>query len=285
MNIENNFTYISPKEIEDSWVEDETIGGEIKFKCPRCGHNSASYNVLKQVGNCLRNKTGLCGLKTIKLHNAYDHVSPVKLFPSISKYHKLPNQSSDKEKKPMNFNLQKLSTEALNYLASRRITPSAIQFFNELYEVEHLDSKWIAWRAFGGDLQLRSIEGNLKKTPSGHKQNFSVFGSINQSKTLVIVEGLISGMSHYELLEPENCLYIVLNSTSNMSKFLYAAPGFNRLGFEKFMLGLDNDKAGISSTATLEQFCIQNKFDYEISHVPIPGGDWNDLLMKQTVTP
>ena len=276
-----DYTYIHPRDIVKTWIGEESAGDEIKFKCPRCDHNSASFNLKKRVGTCLRHQLDLCGLRTILLHSTYDNCELEDIFDGIpcSNGTSVTRLRSDYK---ANLNLTDLSLIAFEYLESRGITKTTVLKFKCLKEVEYAGKLWLAWPTIEGDYQLRSLLDNNKRTPTGHKQCFSLFEMSDNPNTVVITEGLVSAMSHFQQLSKENCWYVSLNSVANYKKFLDQVEIFKLQGITKYVLALDNDETGKIATIKLEEYFTSNEIELERHFVPIENSDWNDLLCSTT---
>jgi hypothetical protein len=281
-----NFHYISPDYVMKHWIEDESNGDEIKIKCPGCHHNSAFFNIRKNVGTCMRSPSNSCIIRTIKTHTHYNHLDPSVLYRKILQHHQR-RSSALSASHSIPLDLKELSLPSLAYLESRKIHKETVQHFKGVFEITRFDGTWLAWPTIENHYSFRSTSIKEKKknkrNSSGHQSNFSIFGLIYKPRTIVVVESLITGMSHYQLFSPDNSVYVVLNSVTNTDKFIDAALTMEHLKTSKFILALDNDEAGIAATNKLITFCQQNALEFVVNHVPIDNGDWNDFLLSQSI--
>jgi hypothetical protein len=280
MSNDASYLYMHLKGIKDGLIAEESYGDELKFTCPRCGHNSASYNVVKKVGHCLRNQNGLCTLKTIKIHSYDDHTMLNKLIPGKSQNHQRTGSNSEVVS-PEKLDPRKLTSVSLRYLNSRGINQSTINYFRNIYEVNHAERIWLAWPTIENFYHLRSTSNRYKKIPKGHKQNISIFGPIGSSTSIVVTEGIFDGLSYHQIHSQIKPIHLILNSVNNRGKFENYALGLKRLGVTKFILALDNGEAGFKATKDLKTFCQQNDLDYAIHTVPPSFNDWNDVLLGE----
>jgi hypothetical protein len=277
INHDLDFIYLHPQDIENTWIEEESIGDEIKFRCPRCGNKSASFNLKKRVGTCLRYQMDLCGLRVISLHSTYDNCEHEDLFDEIYRSDKT-RISRSRSNYKARLNLTDLSLVAFEYLESRGINKETVSRFEALQEVEYAGKLWLAWPTIEGGYQLRSLLDKSKRTPAGHKQCFSLFKMSNNPNTIVITEGLVSAMSHFQQLPQKSRWYVSLNSVANYRKFLDQVEIFKLEGISKYILALDNDEAGKSIAIKMEEYFISNSIEFDKHFVPLNNSDWNDLL-------
>ena len=165
------------------------------------------------------------------------------------------------------------------YLKSRGVYP--LPQFSPVYPVlyEYRGKRWygIGMKTISASWVIRQTlkRENFARYLFSGKADISFWSGRNRK--LVVVEGMFDALSLRKLRKEIDNI-IILNSVALYHRFLDWIRGKH---FEKVVLALDNDEAGLNTVKRLYKALIR---DYSVSFLRYEGKDLNDYLLLKGVS-
>ncbi len=271
------YRYIDPHEICATYKGTESGDRQVLFACPHCGQK-ASFSIPERIGRCF-----VCGT-IIKLHTMYDDTPLATLFSELPVDVPFTTQGETPPPTRVDVETRPLSSSAWDYITSRGIDRAIVERFGLLEETTYHGQPYLAWPTSAGDYELRAISQVdtrwEKRTPRGHRKHFSLVPLTPHPTTCILCEGVFSALAYAQLRPRDDAWYVILNSTSNGTKFVEALETFTAAGVDTFLLALDNDHAGRAMTRELVRALRDARVEVACHYPPSDGDDWNDVLRR-----
>lgn len=198
------------------------------------------------------------------------------------------NEVKDSQKEDIKSNVRVISVmdkfldKQIEYLKQREVYPVPNQIKPVIYEVGDKKRYGIGMQTLNGGWVIRQTLDITKS--SGTRYLFIGQGDITYwsgvGDKLIVVEGMFDGISAIKLSKQKNIQILILNSTSNCKKAITFIKD-NKSRFNKIVLALDMDEAGIS-TANLMYNDLKDVVETKI--LKYNAKDLNELLIQKTMT-
>jgi hypothetical protein len=142
----------------------------------------------------------------------------------------------------------------------------------------------IVWKDVDGNIHQRNkfFKGLIYTSPKGRGSNFTPLHHKKENTRLIIFEGYFDYLAYVDRMGGllSKTTYIVLNSTSNVKKFLEYLQKRETKEFKKAFLALDNDEGGDKSTGELINGVVRKNGDKVVDGLSEMGIECVDVREK-----